>query len=918
MAKTKKQHYLNNPNLPIPGALFEYTPEQIKEVERCKDDFMHFAQNHFFIINLDEGRQKIKLHAYQKRILRKMRDSRFFILLSSRQAGKALDINTPINTPSGWTTMGDLKDGDIVYGSDGAPCNVVKAHDIMIDRDCYEIEFDNGEKIVADKDHLWFTQTKEDRRKKNKGSVKTTWDILNSLKSGDEPNHRIPCCIKGVEGNKIELPIDPYILGLWLGDGNSSQGTISVGRGYIDEILSNLNSIQTRYSVSVKKWSEKACYTVRLGMISGRKGAKKEPSLTSDLKTHNLLNNKHIPAEYLICSRQQRLQLLKGLIDSDGYVLPSGEVRFTNTNIKLAHQVEELVQSLGYKTYTSEYTPKLKSKECNKCIDICFTPREPVCTLQFKLLRNQNKISNNEEPESPKRAQWFYIKNIKLVESRPVRCITVDSKDNLFLCGKSLIPTHNTTLLTIYTLWLLCFSNDQRVVIVANKEATAIEIFKRVRLAYEELPPWLKPGVVEYGKTSMKLANGSESSISTTTGSAARGLSINLLILDELAFIEPASILEDFWRSVYPTISSSKKSKIFISSTPNGVGNLFHKIWSGAVSGENGFECDEIKWNEIPGRDDKWKAKQIKNLGSYENWLQEYENIFLQFGDGGIDYEFFDNLVANITPPVHIYEDGHYIMYKEPAPERIYVAGVDTAEGIGKDSSIINIYDITNLQSIEQVAIYAHNKMNPYEFTAKCHDILKQWGRPYAFIERNGVGSGVVDNLRFKFGYEKIVNWGGKAANRKEQNGIICHTNTKYKGVTNMRYWINELKVVKFNDIETIKEFKEFIRYPNGSWAAREGFHDDRVMSTVWALIALHDEICSVLFEIAETDDNNRPKRIVSSDLNMNLTINPKSLYMNDELFTNDITTLPCVMGMRDEYNSEISELEQSGWQRVF
>lgn len=386
------------------------------------------------------------------------------------------------------------------------------------------------------------------------------------------------------------------------------------------------------------------------------------------------------------------------------------------------------------------------------------------------------------------------------------------------------------------------------------------------------------------------------------------------LILDELAFIEPASILEDFWRSVYPTISSSKKSKVLISSTPNGVGNLFHRIWSGAVSGENGFAYDEVKWDEIPGRDEKWRDKQIKNMGSYENWLQEYENIFLQHGDGAIDYEFFDTLTKNAKQPIHIYEDGNYVLYDEPKPDRIYVAGVDTAEGVGKDSSIINIFDITNLQKIEQVAIYASNKISPFEFTTKVNELLTQWGKPLAFVERNGVGAQVADNLRLKLGYERIVNWGGKTANREQQNGIICHTNTKFKGITNMRYWVNELKVVQFNDIQTIKEFKDFIRYPNGSWAARSGSHDDRVMSTVWALISLHDEICNNIFEVIETDDNKKPKVIAPFELNMNLVINPQSLYMDDYLFNNQMSTLPCVFGGPDQSMGEIEELKQQGW----
>jgi hypothetical protein len=198
-------------------------------------------------------------------------------------------------------------------------------------------------------------------------------------------------------------------------------------------------------------------------------------------------------------------------------------------------------------------------------------------------------------------------------------------RDNRFFILLSPRQSGKSTLYTIQALHHACFEADKRVVIVANKEATAIEIFKRVRLAYEELPNWLKPGVEEYGKTSMKLANGSEISISTTTGSAARGMAISLLFIDELAFIEPG-LMEDFWKSVYPTISSAEKAKILIASTPNGTGNLFHKLWVGAVKGDNGFGYDEIKWDEPPNRTEAFKKKTIENLGSYESWLQEYES----------------------------------------------------------------------------------------------------------------------------------------------------------------------------------------------------------------------------------------------------------------------------------------------------
>lgn len=179
-----------------------------------------------------------------------------------------------------------------------------------------------------------------------------------------------------------------------------------------------------------------------------------------------------------------------------------------------------------------------------------------------------------------------------------------------------------TTMLTIYALWEACFNDDKNIVIVANKEATAKEIFRRVKMAYEELPAWLKPGVEEWGQTGCKFANGSRIWISTTTGSSARGTTINVLILDELAFIEPASMLEEFWRSVYPTISRATTSKVLIASTPNGVGNLFHKLVSQAEKGENDFKLEKIMWDEMP-REAGFKETEMATLG-HEGFLQEY------------------------------------------------------------------------------------------------------------------------------------------------------------------------------------------------------------------------------------------------------------------------------------------------------
>ena len=243
-ALAKNEMYMGNPNLPSKDARFEYTPHMIKEIEKSKNNMLHFAQGYFYIVDPDKGKTQIELYPFQRRVLRGVRDNRFNIILSPRQASKALALDTPIPTPIGWTTMGELKDGDIIYGMNGNPCNVVMAHDYRYDRPCYEIEFDNGEIIIADEDHNWFTQTKNDRDLviPSKGSVKTTKQLLEKVttKSG-EPFHRIPSCINGLKNSEKELPIPPYILGLWLGDGSKDSSRITVGTQYIEELSSELS-----------------------------------------------------------------------------------------------------------------------------------------------------------------------------------------------------------------------------------------------------------------------------------------------------------------------------------------------------------------------------------------------------------------------------------------------------------------------------------------------------------------------------------------------------------------------------------------------------------------------------------------------------------------------------------------------------
>ena len=420
-----------------------------------------------------------------------------------------------------------------------------------------------------------------------------------------------------------------------------------------------------------------------------------------------------------------------------------------------------------------------------------------------------------------------------------------------------------STVVAIYALWVACFQSDKNIVIIANKEATAAEQFERIKMAYEQLPNWLKPGIKSWRKDGLNLANDSKITISSTSASAARGGSVNVLILDEFAYIEP-NVLKELWRSAIPTISSFKKSQIVVISTQNGTNNRFYDLYTGAERKENNWSHVKVTWQERPDRDEKWKEDQIKLLGSVREFNQEYGTEFVDESEAVLDEDLLHKLKSEVTDPI-ITIDKDYKIWKKPNPYRLYVMGVDIGEGVGRNYSVIQILDITDLKQIEQVAVYANNTLDPYHFTVKLIEIAEQWGNPPLAVERNNSGSQVVDLLSRTHNYELLVTYidNESSKNLNGRQGVISSTNTKYHGIQNMRYWINKLRVVKINDIATIQEFETFIKQPNSTWSSKASkYNDDRVMSMVWALIVLHPDVTSKYFEVADLDTTGRPMHI--------------------------------------------------------
>lgn len=439
-------------------------------------------------------------------------------------------------------------------------------------------------------------------------------------------------------------------------------------------------------------------------------------------------------------------------------------------------------------------------------------------------------------------------------------------KNNRFNVVLSSRQSGKTTTITIYALWIVCFQNDKRITIVANKESTAKEIFARIKMAFEQLPVWMKPSVKSWRKDGFLLANDSAITISTTSSAGPRGTTSNLLIIDEMAHC-PNELMKELWKSAIPIISSSKKSQIVVISTPNGTDNKFYELYQESQKNNPEWHCEIVNWFDIPGRDEDWKNQTIATMGSKEDFDQEFGNVFHEPGKTAIDPELLESLKAQCKDPVLVLDSGTYRVYQEPNPESIYVIGVDVGEGIGRSNTVAQILDVSDLTSIKQVAIYATNQMSPYHFGTRLMGVLDDWGRPPILVENNNNGQQVLDVLCHTHNYESVVSYHfegfSKHYNKENRFGIHNHTNTKYKGVTNFRYWTNSLKAVNLHDIDTLLELQNFIQLPNYTFSKRKDNDlDDRVFALIWALFILEPSIANKYFQIIDTDDQGRPLKI--------------------------------------------------------
>jgi hypothetical protein len=452
-------------------------------------------------------------------------------------------------------------------------------------------------------------------------------------------------------------------------------------------------------------------------------------------------------------------------------------------------------------------------------------------------------------------------------------------KNNRFNVVLSSRQSGKTTTITIYALWMVCFQGDKRVTIVANKESTAKEIYARIKMSFEGLPIWMKPSVKSFRNDGFDLQNGSKITVASTSASSARGTTSNLLIIDEMAHCQN-DLMKELWKSAIPIISSMKKSQLVVISTPNGVDNKFYELVEQAKQPDSDWHLETVNWWDVPGRDEEWKKQAMDAIGSKDDFDQEYGNVFHEKGKTAIDPEELDRLKTLAKEPILVMDDGDYKIFESPNPESFYAIGVDVGEGIGRSNTVAQVLDFSDLSNIKQVATFASKKISPYHFGTRLMGILNDWGRPPILIENNNNGQQVLDVLCHTHNYESVVSYHfegvSKHYNNENRFGIHNHTNTRYKGIGNFRYWVNSLKAVQMYDIETLVELSTFVKNPNFTFSKRnENDLDDRVFGMIWALFILEPSIAQKYFNVVDTDDQGRPLKI--SPINNNSDLIKKS-----------------------------------------
>jgi hypothetical protein len=405
--------------------------------------------------------------------------------------------------------------------------------------------------------------------------------------------------------------------------------------------------------------------------------------------------------------------------------------------------------------------------------------------------------------------------------------------ENRFNICKMPRQTGKSTTVVSYLLHYAVFNDSVNIGILANKAATARELLGRLQTAYENLPKWMQQGIVAWNKGSLELENGSKILAASTSASAVRGMSFNILFLDEFAFV-PNHVADSFFASVYPTITSGKNTKVIIVSTPHGM-NHFYRMWHDAERKKNEYIPTDVHWSEVPGRDEVWKEQTIANT-SEQQFKVEFECEFL----GSVDTLIAPSKLRTLVYDNPKTRNAGLDVYEPSKENHDYVMTVDVARGVGEDYSAFIVADITEFPH-RIVAKYRNNDIKPMLFPNIIYEVAKSYNSAYILCEVNDIGDQVASILQYDLEYQNLLmcSMRGRAgqivgqgfSGKKTQLGVKMSKTVKKVGSLNLKTLIEEDKLI-FNDYEIISELTTFISKHN-SFEAEEGCNDDLAMCLV-------------------------------------------------------------------------------------
>jgi hypothetical protein len=653
-----------------------------------------------------------------------------------RGLGKAEVLDSIVFTPTGRKVFGDLKVGDKVFDADGAPTTITFITEIMYDHNCYEVVFSDGSRVVADEEHLWETWTHAARKAESrkwrrtgklahtrpvpKAEIRTTKQILETLFHGNgnriEHNHSIKVC-GPLQYSKKDLLIDPYVLGVWLGDGDYKGNGITSNDPEMMEEL-------TKRGYITKKLATKYKYSI----VSTPQGK----PFTYLLKEIGVFGNKKVPVKYLQGDIEQRTDLLKGLMDTDGTIAADGNCCFDNTNIQLSDSVYELVISLGYKGTKSIKIVKLRGVQHKDDHRVNFTPYRPVFILSRKL--NRQKLIKSRS------TQWHrYIVAVNRVKSAPVRCIRVDNPRHMYLTGESCIPTHNTQNGVCEELHISLTNKNLETAIICPQQTQAEQWYLEILSQIENSPSLndVLAGQKQSPYYLLRFNNGSIIKIFTAgSGSGKKGGSMRgQMHIRRVRIDEQDYLSEDDYGAIQPLLRRFKEVTFHGASTPTGARLTYYRMCKEFPDHKEFYHpiSDHPDWNE------EMKAACLREAKILDRYLHEYMAEFGSLSAGVFKNNFIEK---------SLYHTDHRKVKYNPANR--YIMGVDwNGQGTGTRIYILEYEPSTRIRRTVERSIIDSPDSTTVESINEIKRLNKKWMCDHIYVDA-GFGASQDELIRLE------------------------------------------------------------------------------------------------------------------------------------------------------------------------